>query len=217
MDNNSGRSREEGNPLMQSSTAAGTAVPAATPVDIAERVEEDMDDNKSRSISPKSFNSDEIFDDVDMECGGEEERISDHDLDRLLGPLPLRRASGAIDNNMNSLETESASSDRRKKRSKGLCPCCPQVVQRGPWQCIAAVTGRDGSVPTTRVGNMIVIVSICKFVCIRCAQMFFSQIFFLYPVTKMFSCLWIWYYGSSLVWTSLLCWSIDRCNFLFRS
>jgi len=120
---------------MQSSTAAGTAVPAATPVEIAERVEEDMDDNKSeRSI--KSFNSDEIFDDVDMECGGEGERISDHDLDRLLGHLPLRRASGAIDNNRRSLETESTSSDRRKKRSKGLCPCCPQVVQRGPWQWI---------------------------------------------------------------------------------
>ena len=203
---------------MQSSTAAGTAVPAATPVEIAERVEEDMDNNKSaRSVSPKSFNSDEVFDDVDMECGGEE-RISDHDLDRLLGPLPLRRASGAIDYyNRCSLETESASSDRREKRSKGL-PCCPQVVQRGPWQCIAAITGRDGSVPATRVGNMIVIVSICKFVCMRCAQiMFFSQIFFLYPVTKMFSCLWIWYYGSSLGWTHLLCWSIDRCNILFRA
>lgn len=123
---------------MQSSTAAGTAVPAATPVEIAERVEEDMDDNKSRSISPKSFNSNEIFDDVDMECGGAEERISDHDLDRLLGPLPLRR---------------------------GLCPCCPQVVQRGPWQCIAAATGRDGSVSNTRVGNMIVIVSVLQSLC----------------------------------------------------
>ena len=149
---------------MHSSAAATTSVPAATPVEIAKRVEEDMDDNKSRSISPKSFNSDEIFDDVDMECGGEE-RISDHDLDRLLGPLPLRRASGTIDTNRHSLETESASSDRRKKRSKGPCPCCPQVVQRGPWQCIAAVTGRDGSVPTTRVGNMIVIVSVLQSLC----------------------------------------------------
>ena len=121
-----------------------------------------------------------------MECGGEE-RISDHDLDRLLGPLPLRRASGAIDNNMHSLETESASSDRRKKRAKGLCPCCPRSVQRGPWQCIAAVTGRDGSVSNTRVGNMIVIVSVLQSLVHKIAQiMFFSQLSFLHPVTKMF-------------------------------
>ena len=149
---------------MQSSITA--SVPAATPVEIAESVEKEdtMLKNNDERSSPKSFNSDEIFDDVDMECGGEE-RISDHDLDRLLDPLPLRRASGAIDNNRRSLETESTSSDRRKKRSKGLCPCCPQVIQRGPWQCIAAVTGRDGSVPTTRVGNMIVIVSVLQSLC----------------------------------------------------
>ena len=202
---------------MQSSITA--SVPAATPVEIAESVEKEdtMLKNNDEQSSPKSFNSDEIFDDVDMECGGEE-RISDHDLDRLLDPLPLRRASGAIDNNRRSLETESTSSDRRKKRSKGLCPCCPQVVQRGPWQCIAAVTGRDGSVPTTRVGNMIVIVSVLQslYAYKMCTKVLFSHLFSI-SVTKMFSCLWIWYYGSSLVWSFMLCWSIDRCNIIFRS
>ena len=151
------------------------AVPAAQPVekgrfvlDLHNRDEDSIADesvtsantnSKSAPDSPKSFNSDEIFEDVDVEYG-EEGKISDHDLDRLLGPLPSRRTTNPP---QNSLETDCNdddshdSSTRRKRLNKGSCPCCPRAVQRGPWQFLATA-----SVPqTTRVGNMIVLHNKC--------------------------------------------------------
>ena len=162
-----------------SNEVINAAVPAAQPVekgrfvlDLHNRDEdsESVSTANTNSIaapdSPKSFNSDEIFEDVDVEYG-EEGKISDHDLDRLLGPLPLRRTSNPPHN---SLETDcndedssrDSSTTRRKRSNKGSCPCCPRAVQRGPWQFLATVTGRDASVPTTtRVGNMIVLNNKC--------------------------------------------------------
>jgi len=177
----------------QSDTAIPAAVPAAVPVergrfvlqlhnldedsddDVASENDDDGDnnndnndgnDNNNNSTapdSPKSFNSEEIFEDVEQG----KEQVSDRDLERLLGPLPLRRvsnnASGDNNKNMNSLEVDNnASDDSRWKRSKkAFCPCCPGAVRRGPWQMIMAMTGHDGSTPGTRVGNMIVVFPRC--------------------------------------------------------
>ena len=168
--------------MQQSSSneVINAAVPAAQPVekgrfvlDLHNRDDDSIADETTANTnslaapdSPKSFNSDEIFEDVDVEYG-EEGKISDHDLDRLLGPLPLRRTSNPP---QNSLETDcndedsshDSSTTRRKRSNKGSCPCCPRAVQRGPWQFLATVTGRDSSVPTTtRVGNMIVLNNKC--------------------------------------------------------
>jgi len=160
---------------------AAAAIPAAEPVERGRFVlhlhnrddDDDSDDggsvenndnnsNGSPSIktpdSPKSFNSDEIFEDV--ECG--DEHTSDHDLERLLGPPPMRRAN--VDNEPipNSLETDfndddSDDSTRSKRKKEALCSCCPSSVRRGPCRMLLSITGRDGSVPATSVGNMIII------------------------------------------------------------
>ena len=168
--------------MQQSSSneVINAAVPAAQPVekgrfvlDLHNRDDDSIADETTANAnsiaepdSPKSFNSDEIFEDVDVEYG-EEGKISDHDLDRLLGPLPSRRTSNPP---QNSLETDcndedsshDSSTTRRKRSNKGSCPCCPRAVQRGPWQFLATITGRDASVPTTtRVGNMIVLNNKC--------------------------------------------------------
>jgi len=128
--------------------------------------------------SPKSFNSDEIFDDVEQDDTNN--IIPDQDLERLLGPIPSRRSSNHSDekhnNNINnnntntksslevdSIDSSEGSSRRHKKTNrKGLCPCCPNVVRRGPWQCLAAIVGGGNeNVPSMRVGNMIMVLPSC--------------------------------------------------------
>lgn len=166
------------------SDEAIAAVPAATPVergrfvlhlhdrdedsddDDASKEEEDAvgggdddDDGSASADSPKSFDTDEVFDDVEQQ-EGEPIIDADSDLERLLGPLP-RRASGG--ENVQSLEVESDGSDgSRRKRAKrpGLCPCCPKAVRRGPCRLLASVTGGDG-LPQIRVGNMIMVFPKC--------------------------------------------------------
>lgn len=177
-------------PQSDEAIPAAAAIPAAEPVErgrfvlhlhnrdddgedsgVDGNVSVNNDDNNNSSNgstaitapdSPKSFNSDEIFEDV--ECG--EEQISDADLERLLGPPPLlRRTSGENDAIPHSLETDCNDDDsddtRRKRPKKALCSCCPNVVRRGPCRMLLTMTGRDGSVPTTRVGNMIVVFPKC--------------------------------------------------------
>ena len=159
-----------------------SAVPAAESVDMHHNrnnngEEEEEESAPSPPSSPKSFNSDEIFEDIDVEYGdeGSSERISDHDLDRLLGPLPTQnnRRSGNS-NTHSSLETDICNNDngsdndsrnrRRKigsKKIKGLCPCCPQSIRQGPCHLLASVIGRDGPVPI--VGHMIVVLPKCYY------------------------------------------------------
>ena len=156
--------------------AAVSTVPAAEPVERGRFVlhlhnrDEDsvesengdnIDDNKNiadnkSTTSAKSFNSDEIFEDVDVEQG--EEKITDHDLDRLLGPLPsLHTRRGRLE--LDGSDSPEGKSHRRHHKS--FCPCCPSSVQRGPWQMVMTLMGNDGSIPPTRVGNMIVIFPRC--------------------------------------------------------
>jgi hypothetical protein len=78
----------------------------------------------------------------------------------LLGPLPSRRSCNTTPS---SLETDRRDNDdeedpRRRKQKKFICPCCPNALRRGQF---AAVMGKDGSAPTTRVGNMIVVFPKC--------------------------------------------------------
>jgi len=125
--------------------------------------------------SPKSFNSEDIFEDVDCDIEG---GTSDADIERLLGPLPRRGNSGEKGNaakvgtaaasgkTRGILEMDSIGSDdsQRRKRSspkRGICPCCPTAVRLGPWQWFAALRGSDGSVPNVRVGHMIVVFPKC--------------------------------------------------------
>ena len=170
-----------------------SAVPAAESVDMHHNRNNNGEEEEEGSVvfvemkkkisapsppsSPKSFNSDEIFEDIDVEYGdeGSSERISDHDLDRLLGPLPTQnnRRSGNS-NTHSSLETDICNNDngsdndsrnrRRKigsKKIKGLCPCCPQSIRQGPCHLLASVIGRDGPVPI--VGHMIVVLPKCYY------------------------------------------------------
>ncbi|KAL9184656.1 hypothetical protein ACHAXT_012626 [Thalassiosira profunda] len=159
-------SSAEGAPSPPSDGAIPAAVPAAR--EVAEPVERgrlvvdrrDEDSVDSGRHSPKSFNSDELFEDVE----DVEEQISDHDLDRLLGPVPLRRTKHmGGDRNAFSLEMDSiGNEDARRRRPKQVfCPCCPAAIRRGPCQLMMAATGHDGSAPSPRVGNMIVVFPRC--------------------------------------------------------
>ncbi|KAL7524914.1 hypothetical protein ACHAXR_000776, partial [Thalassiosira sp. AJA248-18] len=193
-----GSSSDNDSPSSQSDEAIPAAVPAAidaTPVergrfvlDVHNRDEDsvsaenehindaDNDDKNDNSNaaddapdSPKSFNSDDIFEDVEQG----EEQISDHDLERLLGPLPLKRTGKNMLGENNSIphsvlemdgnDDDTSDESRRKRPKKGVCPCCPSVVRRGPWQMLAAMIGWDGSVPSTPVGNMIVVFPSCYY------------------------------------------------------
>ena len=122
--------------MQQSSSneVINAAVPAAQPVekgrfvlDLHNRDDDSIADETTANTnsiaepdSPKSFNSDEIFEDVDFEYG-EEGKISDHDLDRLLGPLPSRRTSNPPQNSLetdcNDDDSSHDSSTTRRKRS----------------------------------------------------------------------------------------------------
>ena len=136
--------------------------------------EEAQDDininNNNAPDSPKSFNSEELFEDI--ETG---EQTNDADLELLLeGPLPLRRTTGG---KLNNMELDSAEDDdpeesphhRNRKRSKGLCGCCPNVVRRSTL-ChlvgLGSVTNNsidNAIIPPVKVGNMIVINSDCYY------------------------------------------------------
>ncbi|KAK1742897.1 DHHC family palmitoyltransferase [Skeletonema marinoi] len=115
--------------------------------------------------SPKSFNSEDIFDDVEDEeemPSHDDGRITDQDLDRLLGPLPSRRTANnnASTNNhhTSSLEVDNCSTDdwsrekKNKKPSSPICPCCPNTIRRGPGPLFA---------PTTKVGNVFILSPRC--------------------------------------------------------
>jgi len=131
----------------------------------------DNNNNNDAPDSPKSFNSDEIFDDVEQ--NDINNVIPDQDLERLLGPTPSRRSSNNSsekhnnNNTKSSLEVDSSDSSegssRRSKKTnrKGLCPCCPNVVRRGPCQCLAGMMGWNENLPNMRVGNMIMVLPSC--------------------------------------------------------
>ncbi|KAL7436427.1 hypothetical protein ACHAXM_005199 [Skeletonema potamos] len=116
--------------------------------------------------SPKSFNSEDIFDDVDDDeeiPRAEEDRITDQDLDRLLGPLPSRRTVNTTASNNNhhpsSLEVDNCSNDdwsREKKTKKPssdmICPCCPSMIRRGFGPLFAT---------STKVGNVFILSPRC--------------------------------------------------------
>ncbi|KAL7551695.1 hypothetical protein ACHAWF_015269 [Thalassiosira exigua] len=125
-------------------------------------VHDDIGRNRSRvpPDSPRSFDSNEIFEDVEQA----EEQISDQDLERLLGPLPTSRrnaTTGGSNANSRSLEIDDSGRDdvRRKRSHKTICPCCPNAVRRGPCHMLAALMGGDGSSPS--LGNMIVLFPRC--------------------------------------------------------
>ena len=125
----------------------------------ADGCDDDDDGAPDSPVSPKSFDSDEIFEDVPR-VG---ERTSDRDLESLLGPLPSRRPCNATPS---TLETDRHGNDdggdpRRRGPRKSTCPCCPNALRRGPCHALAAVMGKDGSAPSTRVGNMIVVLPKC--------------------------------------------------------
>ena len=113
--------------------------------------------------SPKSFNSQDIFDDIeDEELSNlpHKDRITDQDLDRLLGPLPSRRTVNNNNNNhpvSSSLEVDNYCStnddwSREKKNKKPpgatICPYCPNFI-------------RGGIAPTTKVGNVFILCPRC--------------------------------------------------------
>jgi hypothetical protein len=119
--------------------------------------------------SPKSFHSEDIFDDVnddeeliphddddDVEGG----RITDQDLDRLLGPLPSRRtvnttgkpSSLEVDNNDCSNDDWSREKKAKKPSSAVICPCCPNSIRRGPGPLLAT---------STKVGNVFILSPWC--------------------------------------------------------
>lgn len=171
---------------------APAAVPAATPVDRGRFVlhmhdrdddDSDADSNgegnndkepasgvaaeKSAPDSPKSFNSDEIFEDVEQV----EVETTDQDLERLLGPLPRRINSGENnsenENATASLEVDDGSdeSNRRKRTKRGACHCCPSSARRGPCRFFAPMPGGDdgddSSAAVPRVGNMTILFPQC--------------------------------------------------------
>ena len=115
--------------------------------------------------SQKSFNSEDIFDDLveDEEMPPNDDgRITDQDLDRLIGPLPSRRTANnaSTNNHSSSLEVDNSNCNtddwsREKKNKKPpapICPCCPNVVRRGPGPLFA---------PTTKVGNVFILSPRC--------------------------------------------------------
>jgi hypothetical protein len=120
--------------------------------------------------SPKSFNSDDIFDDVDVELADDDnnnERITDQDLDRLLGPLPSRRGNNntqqqqvgssslEVDDGNNSMNDNNDDWSREKKNRKppplSFCPCCPGNIRRGPLLLPT----------TTKIGNVFILSPRC--------------------------------------------------------
>lgn len=115
--------------------------------------------------SPKSFNSEDIFDDVveDEEMPPVDDgRITDQDLDRLLGPLPSRRTVNNASTNKqhpSRLEVDNCSTDddwSREKKNKNpsapICPCCPNSIRRGPGPWLAS---------GTKVGNVFILSPRC--------------------------------------------------------
>ncbi|KAL3782445.1 hypothetical protein ACHAW5_000167 [Stephanodiscus triporus] len=172
---------DDSSPSPQTDAAIPTVIPAAIPtaepvergrfvLHVHNRDEDSLDGNRSASgddddgapnspASPKSFDSDEIFEDV-LQV---EEQTSDRDLESLFGPLPSRRSCNTTPS---SLETDRHGNDdegdpRRKKQKKFTCPCCPNALRRGPCHALAAVMRKDGSAPSTGVGNMIVVFPKC--------------------------------------------------------
>ena len=121
-----------------------SAVPTAVDVERGKFVLGSVHDRESDSDDNSSS---ETFGEMELP----EETISDHDIDRLLGPLPQRRK--------HSLEVEHTGGTRnssRQRRSTGqFCGCCPAFVTRGPCELLATLTSSDA--PRERVGNMLVL------------------------------------------------------------
>ena len=115
--------------------------------------------------SPKSFNSEDMFDDLEEDeemPPNDDGRITDQDLDRLIGTLPSRRTANnaSTNNHSSSLEVDNSNCNtddwsREKKNKKPpapICPCCPNVIRRGPGPLFA---------PTTKVGNVFILSPRC--------------------------------------------------------
>ena len=163
---------------MLSNGSIPSAVPAASAASAIDRDGTDHEDSANNfpdgatDDSPKSFNSEDIFDDIlqDEEMPPpviDDGRITDQDLDSLLGPLPSRRAvnnnhNSSTNNNhpISSLEVDNGSTNdddwsrekKNKKPSAQICPCCPNSIRRGPGPWFTS---------GTKVGNVFILSPRC--------------------------------------------------------
>mmetsp|Transcript_38517 Transcript_38517/g.92217 ORF Transcript_38517/g.92217 Transcript_38517/m.92217 type:complete len:336 (+) Transcript_38517:127-1134(+) len=131
-----------------------SAVPTAVDVERGKLVlgsfhnrEEDNGDDDDE-VEAANQQLDETFEELELP----KETTSDHDIDRLLGPLPQRRKPLEVEH-MGG-RRDSGRQQRRKSNEK-FCGCCPAFVRRGPCQSLAILTSSEA--PNDRVGNMLVI------------------------------------------------------------
>ena len=129
-----------------------SAVPTAVDVERGKFVlgsVQNADDDDDDDGAAADQQLDEAFGDLEMP----KETISDHDIDRLLGPLPQRRKPLEVEH------TGRRDSGRQRKSNEKFCGCCPESVRRGPCQSLATLASSDA--PKERVGNMLLLSQRC--------------------------------------------------------
>lgn len=102
-----------------------------------ESIADKTDPTQKSPDSPKSFNSEDIFEEEQL-SPHDDYKVTDQDLDRLLGPLPSRRTARSnleVDvgggDSCNSSSNWNGETKNKKQSSRVLCPCCSTTIKVG--------------------------------------------------------------------------------------